>query len=306
VLRIQRVVLLVSAALALVAPAAGAGEPGSAGALFLRVGVGARASGMGEAFTAIAADASAMYWNPGAMAAVLGTDVVLVHNEYLQSVRLEQAALTHETDFGTFGLSFTGLFTGDMERRDDAPTSMPLGEFGASDIAFAVAYSRYVVPNVAVGASVKGIVQKIDQEDANGLAVDVGIYHVSRVEGLRLAAVVGNLGKPMKFLEEEYALPRYVKVGGSYARDIAAIRGGVQFALDLVFPNDDDGRQHVGVEFDYERRFFLRAGYKAGYDSQGATFGLGARHREFSLDYAWLPVGNDLGDSHRFGIGLSL
>ena len=54
-LRIQRVVLLVSAALALVAPAAGAGEPGSAGALFLRVGVGARASGMGEAFTAIAA-----------------------------------------------------------------------------------------------------------------------------------------------------------------------------------------------------------------------------------------------------------
>jgi hypothetical protein len=291
--------LLLCAGLALSAATARAGEPGSAGALFLRVGVGARASGMGEAFTAIAGDASAVYWNPGAMPAVLGTDVVLVHNEYLQSIRVEQAALTHETDRGTLGLAFTGLFTGDMERRDDAPTADPLGEFGASDIAFSLAFGRYVVPNVAVGASVKGIVQKIDQEDANGFAVDLGIYHVSRVEGLKLAAVVGNLGKPMKFLEEEYALPRYVKVGGSYARGIAAIRGGVQLALDLVFPNDGDGRQHAGVEFDYERRFFLRAGYKAGYESQGATFGLGARHREFSVDYAWLPVGNDLGDSHR-------
>ncbi len=43
-----------------------AGEAGTAGALFLRTGLGARAAGMGEAFTAVAVDASSIYWNPAA------------------------------------------------------------------------------------------------------------------------------------------------------------------------------------------------------------------------------------------------
>jgi hypothetical protein len=49
----------------------------------------------------------------------------------------------------------------------------------------------------------------------------------------------------------------------------------------------------------------VRAGYKAGYDSQGATFGLGVTYHEISVDYAFLPVTNDLGDNHRFGLGFS-
>jgi len=54
--------------------------------------------GMGEAFTAVAEDASAVYWNPAAMSPVLGTNILLMHNEYMQSIRLEQVAITHETD----------------------------------------------------------------------------------------------------------------------------------------------------------------------------------------------------------------
>jgi len=90
-------------------PAARAGDPGSAGALFLRLGMGGRATGMGEAFTAVAVDASSAYWNPAAMSPVLGTNVMFMHNEYLMSMRLEQLYLTHETEYGTFGVGFTGL-----------------------------------------------------------------------------------------------------------------------------------------------------------------------------------------------------
>ena len=67
---------------------AAAGDVGEAGALFLRAGMGARASGMGEAFTAVAEDASATYWNPGAMAAVLGTTLPYIKNKFSQSCRL--------------------------------------------------------------------------------------------------------------------------------------------------------------------------------------------------------------------------
>jgi len=281
-----------------------AADPGDAGALFLRMGVGARASGMGEAFTAVAEDASSAYWNPAAMSAVLGTRVMFAHVEYFQSVRLEQAMLTHETDYGTFGLGFTGLYMDEMDRYDDVPSEIPLGKFSAYDVSFTLAYSRYVIPNLAAGVAVKPVYEKIDETSATGLAFDVGLYHVSKIPGVKFAAVAANVGAPMKFIEEEFALPRSIKIGGSYERHIARMRGDVLATLDVVLPNDGDAKQHVGAEYGYDRRLFLRAGYKAGYDSQGATFGLGVRFRQFDFDYAVLFGGNDLGDSHRISLSL--
>jgi hypothetical protein len=193
----------------------------------------------------------------------------------------------------------------DMERREDFPTGVPLGEFGAYDVAFALAYGRYLYPNVAVGLSLKPVYQRIDELSASGLAVDAGVYHVSRISGVKLAAVVANLGPPMKYDVEEYALPRYLKVGGSYEKEVASIDGRVLVTLDVMFPNDDGVREHIGAEYCYRRMFALRAGYKAGYDSQGATFGFGVVYEEISLDYAFLPVSNDLGDGHRFGLGFT-
>jgi len=301
----QRKTAILMVLLSLVPAAAHAGDPGSAGVPFLRVGMGARAAAMGDAYAAIAEDASTVYWNPGAMPAVLGTHVSLTHTEYFLSMRLEHAAVTHETKWGTFGFSFTGLYMDDMERYDEVASALPVGYFGAYDASFAVAYGRYLFPNVAVGLSVKPIWERIDELSADGIAVDAGIFHVSRVRGLNLAAVVGNVGPPMKFVEEEFALPRYVRVGGSYEREITSLEGRLLLAFDLMFPNDDDMRQHIGAEYAYRRMVALRAGYKGGFDSQGATFGLGVMWRNLDVDYAFLPVSNDIGDTHRMGIGLS-
>ena len=322
----RRARILFMVLIALAAPsAAHAASVGESGALFLRVGMGAKASGMGEAFTAVAEDASSVYWNPGAMAAVLGTQLMLMHNEYFQGIRLEQAAITHETDWGTFGLSFTGLYMDEMDRYEDFPTSQPLGQFSAFDVSFAVGYSRYIIPNLAVGLSVKNVHQNIDDVTANGWAVDAGLYHISRVDGLKLAATVHNLGSPIKFEDnrftgEEFALPRAAKIGASYERAIEPLRGDVLATFDLVFPNDSDSpdafldsgsssssfRQHIGVEYGYRRTVFVRGGFKGGYDSQGATFGLGVVYRMFGFDYAVQMIDNDLGDSHRFGLTLDL
>lgn len=294
------VMLLVAA----VPPAARAGDPGSAGALFLRLGMGARASGMGEAFTAVAVDASSAYWNPAAMSPVLGTNVMFMHNEYLMSMRLEQVYLTHETEYGTFGLGFTGLYMDEMDRYDDVPSEIPLGTFSAYDVSFTLAYSRYLLPNLSAGIALKPVYEKIDETTATGLAFDFGLYHVSQVPGMKLALVVANIGDRMKFVEEEFPLPAALKIGGSYERHIPALRGDVLAAVDLVFPNDGGAKQHFGAEYGYDRKLFLRAGYKNGYDTQGAAAGVGVRWRQFDLDYGVLFGGNDLGDSHRVSLSL--
>ena len=283
-----------------------AGDSGDAGALFLRVGMGARASAMGEAFTAVAGDASAVYWNPAAMAAVLGTHGLVMHNEYFQSVRLEQLALSHETEYGTLGLGFTGLYMDALERREDVPSSIPLGTFSAYDVAVTVGFARYITPNLAAGLAVKPIYQKIDETSAIGMAFDVGLYHIARVKGVKFAAVITNIGKPMKFDAEEYALPRAIKIGGSYEREMPELRGDILLTADAVMPNDGELREHFGLEYTYDRRLFVRGGYKVGYDSYGLTAGLGVMYQKIQVDYAVLFIDNDLGDSHRISLAFSL
>ncbi len=302
--RLLLMVVMVSIAVFCLMPGqqALAADPGDAGALFLRVGMGARASAMGEGFTAVAEDASSVFWNPAAMAAVLNTNVMFAHSESFLSSRLEQLALTHETDYGTIGLMFTGQYMDKMERREDEPSAIPLGEFSVYDVAFSVGFARYLLPNLALGATVKPVYQRIDEKSSAGLAFDIGIYHVSRIEGLRLAAVALNVGTPMKFVEEEYALPRSVKIGGSYEHSVNPLRGQVLFTFDGVFINDGDPKQHLGAEYMYRRTLALRAGYKGGYDSYGGTFGAGVRYNKLDVDYAFLLVKNDLGDSHRISV----
>lgn len=287
------------------------GEVGEAGALFLRIGMGARPAAMGEAFTAVAKDASSVYWNPAAMAPVLGTDVMVMHVEYFESIRLEQAALTHETGWGTFGFGFTGLYMDDMDRYGTEISAFPLGQFSAFDVAFSGSYARYILPNLAAGVTARWIHEKIDLSTANGLAFDLGVYHVSMIEGVRLAAVLANVGAPMKYEDDfftgkEFALPRSIKLGGSFERELPTIRGDALATFDIVLPNDGSAKQHIGVEYGYEKMLYLRAGYKAGYDSQGGTFGFGVVYRKLRFDYAFLLVRNDLGDGHRFSLALRL
>lgn len=281
-------------------------EPGTAGMLFLRLGVGARAVGMGEAFTAISDDATSAYWNPGGMTAVRGTQVTLMHNEWIGDLRLEYAGLVHEFDWGSLGLYFTGFYTGDIDRYEDSPLNSPLGTFSAHDANFVLAYARQILPNLSLGLAGKYIYGKIDTESSKGYAFDFGIHHMSRIRGVNFSAVVQNLGPSMKYVDEDFDLPLVAKLGASYHRNLKSLESELNLAIDLVFPNDDDARQHLGAEAVYKKLFAMRGGVKLGYDSQGPTLGFGVKYKSFQLDYAALFVSNDLGDSHRFSLTFDL
>jgi hypothetical protein len=72
---------------------------GTAGAQFLKIGVGARAVGMGETFVAVADDASAIWWNPAGVARITAdgeSHLTLNHSTW-------PADISHEF----FGYAFT-------------------------------------------------------------------------------------------------------------------------------------------------------------------------------------------------------
>src|SRR5258705_13679669 len=65
---------------------------GTSSGSFLRIGVGARATGLGESFVAVANDPSAIYWNPAGLASLQHSELLLSHIEWPAEIRYEHAA----------------------------------------------------------------------------------------------------------------------------------------------------------------------------------------------------------------------
>jgi hypothetical protein len=281
-----------------------AGEAGTAGFLSLRLGAGARAAGMGDAAVSVAQDATAGYWNPAGLAQVKRTAFTLMHDEWVSSVRMETASVAHATSIGTFGIHFSGMYLDSIERFDVASAS-PTGEFNVYEIAATLAYGRsFGAWDFGVG--VKGLRSGLDNVTASGWAADVGARYQTRIPGLTFAGAAQNLGPEMTFIEESFLLPATARVGADYERAVPELRGVVVAAFDLVWPTDGDVREHVGAEYTYRDLASARIGYKANYDSQGLTFGLGVRKSGYHFDYAFADVGNDLGNGHKFAFSVDL
>ncbi|MFQ5585057.1 MAG: hypothetical protein ACE5GL_11530, partial [Calditrichia bacterium] len=79
---------------------------GKTGLAFLKVGIGARAAGMGEAFSAVVDDALGTYWNPAALASARGSNASLVYNSWLLDIRSEFGALQIGKHFAFHVYSF--------------------------------------------------------------------------------------------------------------------------------------------------------------------------------------------------------
>src|SRR3990172_4923172 len=58
-------------------------KSGSAGLQFLKIGVGARETAMGDAVTSIVNDANSVFWNPAGLAYVEKREVMVSHNQWL-------------------------------------------------------------------------------------------------------------------------------------------------------------------------------------------------------------------------------
>jgi len=283
-----------------------AGEPGTTGFVFLRLGNGARASGMGEAFTAVADDATSIYWNPAGLANIEGVELNVTHSEWLVDIRFEQVSVVNEAFGGTVGLNFTGVYYGKLDRYGNYPSLTPDGTFSPYDLAFAAGYGFDVLPNLSFGASAKLIYEKIDFESATGWAMDLGLIHRSMVKGLTLAAAILNVGPQAKFVEEKFYPPFQFRVGASYRYSSDMIRGSLILASDAVFPNDTDAKLHLGFEYNYKNFISVRTGYKANYYVQGATLGFGVVYEKLRFDYAYMPMQFELGNVHRFSISVFL
>lgn len=262
---------------------------------FLKIGVGARPCGMGEAFSAVADDVNAIYWNPAGLTQIKEIQATFMHNEWLHDLRYEFLAYCQPINTGVRAISITYLRMGDMEGKDK--NDNPLGNFGAYDYALNIAYAIPANENLYVGITGKFIQQKIEIKNATAIALDIGILHlVPSKKGLKLAAVLQNLGTSLRFVQKREWLPIIYKIGGSYKKNNFIL------ASDITKPEDNYPRINLGIEYLPISNLAFRLGYNSRNDlDSGWTFGIGFTLKTLQIDYGFIPYG-ELDNTHRVSI----
>ncbi|MDP3541143.1 MAG: PorV/PorQ family protein [Elusimicrobiota bacterium] len=286
------------AAVLLAAPAFGA-ETVS----FLDIGVGARALGMGGAYTALADDAHSVYWNPAGLARLEKREVSVSHSELGNSTRHDFLAYAHPTSRAVMAGALTYLNQGTIAGRDAA--GRPTGGYDASDAALAFAAGRKT-DLVDAGVSVKYLRSHIAGTEAQGFALDAGLRReLAAGRGkVVLGAALRNIGPGLKYDRQRNDLPLRAAFGAGYR-----FAGGHALAVELQNgPRGAGTEGGAGGELQAHEGVFLRLGYTSknaaaegsGFDAaRGLTVGVGLKKERFGLDYAAQASG-ELGSTHRF------
>ncbi len=164
---------------------------------FLKIPVGARSSGMGEAFTAIADDASAIWWNPAGMAFLPQSELSVMCSKWLPQYNWDDlrlcnfSAMHNFENIGTAGLNVTYNYFGKIQRTSAIGTD--LGTFRAYELAVTCAFGTKITDNFAFGVAGKYIYSNnspLDCEECfgndkvSGWAVDYSMmykYNLDRI-----------------------------------------------------------------------------------------------------------------------------
>jgi len=311
---------------------------GTTVAQFLKIGAGARAIGMGGAYTAVANDIYGVYWNPAGVANINSNgQVAFNHVNWLADISYDFAAASlNVEEVGTFFITMVSLgVPEDVVRTVDFPE----GDgrmWDAKSLAIGVGFARKLTDKFSVGFHVKYIREGIWDNSASGMAVDIGTFYVTPFNDMVIGASISNFGTKMqldgrdilfnydpnndpnsgannvlsKYEMGSYDLPLTFRLG--LAMDVYKDRYfRTTAAIDATHPNDNTEYVNSGVEFAYDEMFMFRLGYKSLFlrdSEQGLTIGGGLKYQitdqlGLMLNYGWADYGR-LKNVQFFDLGL--
>ena len=313
-----------------------------AAVLDLLIEPGAKQAGMGEAYSAIADDASAGYYNPAGLAFQDRTvkNLQFMHTNWLPSLAddmyYEYLGFSQYAEgWGNFAFNIVYFNMGEQARTTSTSSEI-IGTFQSFNLIASGSYGTMMTDNLSLGLSLKFIYSKLadagqEAEQGKGIgtsfALDFGAMYKPEIEGLSFSAVIHNLGPKISYIDVTQAdpLPLNVVFGAAYV-PIESEFNKLTFSLDIYKPlvrrsgspvealykgwyDEDNEFEQVdlkaGGEYVYNNFIALRAGYS--YDDDGdlksPTFGVGIIYDRLSVDIAYYAAtDNPLQDSTRFSI----
>ncbi|MEN8192984.1 MAG: PorV/PorQ family protein [Bacteroidota bacterium] len=303
-------------------PTLGGQRAGISTAQFLKIGVGGRATAMGDAFIAVANDVSSLYWNPAGLVLSDDDEVMFSHNNWIVDIGHEfLGGSYHLSSNDAIGLSVTALHMEDMKVTTEV-NPFGTGEyFSFGDIAFGITYSRKMTEQFSFGATIRYFEETLDKLKMRGILVDIGTYYWTGLGSTRFAVTITNFGNELAPDGEvqlwggrtndkwqSFSPPTMFRIGFAF-EPYETENHRITSSFQLNHPNDNSENVSTGLEYAWNRMFFLRGGYKFNADEQdislGAGFNIDLDLAKFTLDYSFVNF-ERLGSAHRFSITLGL
>lgn len=301
--RLTRLLELASLAMFFPVALAQAEGAGSHGAQFLRMQAGARASGVAGAYSALADDSLAVFWNPANLTNVKKGDLAFTHAMLPGDMSANWVSLARPGTNSALGFGVQYVSYGTIHGIDENNTDM--GEFSPVDMAISVAYARNLSSNLSVGGTVKYIHSKIT-ETATAVALDFGASHRLGSK-TTLTATAQNLGKGVEYISESDSLPLVVSLGVSHSvfEDLYVLG---QYSE----PFDYSAYLSLGMEYQLQLEGKSSVAIRTGWSNiskdisgaPGFSFGAGISHSPYHIDYSFTPLA-DLGAINKISLGVS-
>jgi len=265
----------------------------------LDIDMGTRAAGMAGAFTAIADDASSIFYNPAGLSNIKLIEVNAAYDKWLLDSNFQYANAALPAGYGAFGGFFTYTNYGVFEQRDSNGVDMGTS-ISPYNIAGGLAYGAPVTDYLSLGIGVKCSNISIASYSAFGFLLDAG-----------LQAKMGDI------VSIGAALQNYdLNSNGSYniraglGLNVFNIQGNKLTAdIDAIYSGIYGTSYAAGAELKLFKILTLRGGYNfsaansllAG--ASGLSAGVGITIDQFSIDYAFSSQG-DLGFTNLVGVKL--
>jgi hypothetical protein len=295
-------------------------DQGKYSGAFLMNPAGARAAGMGGAFTAVVNDANAVYWNPAGLVHGSGPQITGMHSErFAGMVNYDFVAVSLPAgERRALGAGYFRLGVDDIPFTRLTDMSQPLSPYNRpyverylkdEESAFFVSYSKAVNPTLSWGLNVKILRKIMGDHSAWGIGFDGGIlYYPDR--RLKLGAMLMDGTTTLLAWQggsKEVIRPQ-LRIGAGYA--LAYKRLNILPSIDFIqfFQKEPDAQldlgriglyNHSGIEFEYFDRVAMRIGSFRGQLTVGTGFKIAFTH----VDYCFARH-TDLGESHLISITL--
>ncbi len=270
---------------------------GTSGSSTLKIGVGGRSVGMGEAATAAVNDVSSIFWNPAGLVFINDSQFSAMHIEWFGDIRYEWIGFAQPiASKATIAADISYLHTGAIPRTVESLTEgyEQDGTFSPVDIAGRIGFASRIFKNLLIGGSIQRFQarvgfnevtkERINDKIAQSIAIDLGcIYDVPIVKGLSIAGCLQNFGNQTRaFFEEEEPMPTSINFGTAYKKIIHRKEKTksdsqestsqktdtspniITIALDINFPADNSPNIRIGGEYTFANGISIRSGYRTG------------------------------------------
>ncbi len=277
-------------------------DSGQSGLAFLKLGVGARAIGMGEAYSAVASDPTSMYYNPAAIGQISGPQLLIMHKSWIEDVRTEYMGGAVRWGWLALGLNLNATSVNDIPVR--SVPGDPITSFDQRNAALGVTAAIRFDSSLSIGGTVKYLYEEYLVDNSSGTGLDLSADYRTPW-GIRLALGYFNIGAMSVLHTQSSILPHLVRGGAAYDIPVESLESRLTLAADVLsYTEDKLTHLHTGAEFDYHDTFAARLGFQTGYEGKNISAGIGIHYGLLHVDYAYVPFSYDLGSTHTLSLGI--